>query len=421
MAVFIAGSRIVIVIMFFVVTHLLFEVHQQQRATTPPAAHVYYALLHKRDTDPFFFLPLLFAQRWRRGNLQFGLRGDAFVPGFLARLIVQPRWLAHAFYNLNLGPLLRSMGAHPLSGWTIRPLEDWVRLARHALGEQPLADVFAPAFLARLASQTHMASDALAALTLSDLLTWRFQPYLQTYSGPSFFAPAVRRQIERRAVAIIKAQLAEAAQVLQADAAFVGAPEGQLSATGRIGTMSAGFGRILRAGPPETSVVPLAIIYDYMKPGRIRVFLSEAAPITNAAMHTPTEVFTQVRAAWMHVLPFTCTQIGTSIIVDRLHAQKTCATTAQFTAEVLHIARELAAKGRQVDAVLLDEQRCARRVRQFLHYAHRQGVLQRHGPDQWHVQSVDLCIAAGPGEVGYEHTPFAYAWNEWQDMLAAPV
>jgi hypothetical protein len=419
MAVFIVGSRIVIVVMFFVVTHLIFEVHLQRDHAAPPAAHVYYAMLHKRDTDPFFFLPLLFAQRWRRGNLQFGLRGDAFVPGFLARMIVQPRWLAHIFYRLDLGPILRGWGAHPLSGWAIRPLEDWVRLARDTLGEQPLAEVFTPPFLARLARQAHKRPAALAALTLGDLLTWRFQAYLQDYSGPTFFAPAVRRQVERRAVAIIKAQLAEAARVLQSNAAFLGSPEGQLSANGRIGTMVAAFGRMLRAGPPETSVVPLAIIYDFMKPGRIRVFLTEAAPITAATAHAPAEVFAQVRASWLQALPFTCTQIGTSIIVEQLQTQKTCATTAQFTAEVLRIARELAAQGRQVDAVLLDARKCARRVRQFLHYAHRHGVVQRHGLDQWHVQAVDLCIAAGPGEVGYERTPFAYAWNEWQDMLAA--
>jgi hypothetical protein len=71
-----------------------------------------------------------------------------------------------------------------------------------------------------------------------------------------------------------------------------------------------------------------------------------------------------------------------------------------------------------VDARLLFSDKVRRRVRGFLAYAARRGLVRPVGAGSWRATPGDLSISVPVGEVGYREQPLAYAWNEYRELLA---
>ncbi len=397
------------------------EVHGIERDTGAP--HTYLAISHKRDPDSFVPTPsLLWHRGWSgyAGDVRFVMRSDAFEPGFLARLVPRPRWFAWLLRPISVGPAVRALGIYPLTNLRERPAEMWIREVLRAEGDMPAGAVLAPRFIEQVAAAVRRGrAEEIARRPLSRLLAWRYQRPLQAYASPDMFIPEARRRAERRVLATVKRELAVVAGWMRNGGSLLGAPEGKLSSDGRLSPITSGLHRLLEAGPPDTRVVPIFMIYDAMTVDRPRLFINLAPAILNAPTFAPHALDDQLRRSWLRCAYFTCSQLASGFLVEAARSG-----VASFTLEDLakHLgarAGKLAQAGRYVDRRLLRPRLASERAASYLAYAESRGLVRRAGRGVWAPVPVDLTVNVAPMAVGYNQFPLAYAWNELQEMLEA--
>lgn len=383
------------------------------------APRTFYAITHKRDFDAFVPVPLLIAHRGRRAlthDLHFAMRGDGFQVGFLSRVALRPAWFSRSLRPLNVGGILRGVGVHPLDSLHLRPAETWIRDALRVEGETTIGELLAPAALRTLANQTGQSADALAAQSASSLLEWRYFPLLQVEMGPEIFTSAVRRRAELRVLETAKEQLADCVEWLQGGGSLYTSPEGLLSTDGRLSPLRAGLTRVLRAAPTDTRVQPIAILYDYMSVGRLRMWIDLAPAIEDGKTLTHQELGQRLRTAWMSVARFTCTQLASGLLAYRAEQEQRVVTISALEAGLLAWARELSAAGRHVDPALLTEEGAHRRLASYLTYGELHGVIRHYGNSVVLAPGQPGEIDVAPGDVGYRYQPLRYAANEVREM-----
>jgi hypothetical protein len=101
------------------------EVHGLQHVRQD--AVTYMAISHKRDLDTFGpVFPVLRARGWHAlvRDVRFAMRGDAFSPNFLSRIVPRPRWLSWLLRPISVGTILRCIVLYPLQDLRIRPAEE---------------------------------------------------------------------------------------------------------------------------------------------------------------------------------------------------------------------------------------------------------------------------------------------------------
>jgi hypothetical protein len=273
-----------------------------------------------------------------------------------------------------------------------------------------------------LAEQMGVSPDALAARRVSSLLAWRYFPLLQAVVGPEIFTPTAHRRAELRALATAKRQLADCVDWLRTGGSLYTSPEGHLSPDGRISPFRAGLTRVLRDAPADTRVQPIAIIYDFMTTGRLRMWIDMAPAIEGGATMTHHDLEQALRAAWLSVARFTCTQITSALLLARAEQGQRATTVDELEAAILTWARELVAVGRQVDPSLLSEEGVHQRLGSYLTFAELHGILRHYGECVALAPGQPAEIDVAPGGVGYRAAPLRYAANEAREMVeAAPV
>lgn len=404
---------------FWLASVLAHRIHISGLEHDDGARSTYFALAHKRDQDPFIVLPPLLAHRgWAAlaGDVHFALRSDAFAAGFLARISPHPRWLAWLLRQLNLSAILRGLGAYPIQALQ-QPAEAWIRAVRDKEGDRPAGDTLAPWFLTEVAASAGESVQVVGGKPLSRLLAWRYQPYMQRFQGAGIFLPPLRRTAERLALTSAKRYVANLSTWLSAGGSLLGAPAGQLSPDGRLGTRFAGLHRLLRSAPPETRIVPVCITYDFMSTGRPSVFIDVAPAIPAFGSLTPEQRAVALLDAWRRSAHFTCSQLGAGFLVELGRSAPTEFTFEQIVTKVRMHAARLAADGRRVDPALLDSRASRRLIARFLRYCERHGLVQRRHRDAWTATIGDMVMYVRPGEVGFRLYPLAYAWNELRDLL----
>lgn len=419
-----AFGRLALISLFALVPRLFLKIEVTYPADTKAAPPTYFAIVHKRDADAMAPIPpLLRRSGWRSitHEVHFATRADAFVPGFLSRMVPRPHWFARMLRPLSVGAVLRGVGVHALHGLHLCPLEIWVREWLAAEGDAPAGDVLVKDVIAHIAEAMRESPEQVAAQPLSRLLKWRYHSPLQLLSGAEVFARRARRPALRRTLLEIERQIAELASCLHSGHSLYTAPEGWLSADGRISPIPGGLNRLLELAPPDTRVLPIAIIYDFIHTGRARMFVDVAAPIEGGAQLSPKELREQLRSAWLGAMRFTCTQLATGIIVELAEESDLDWTIAELALMVGVWARELAERGRHVDTRLLDRQQARKQVASYVRYLAQRKLLRRTAKNRWRLAAPLRPIQVPPGEVGYNREPLTYAWNELQEMLMLPA
>src|SRR6266566_1665317 len=185
-SVLLAICRAIIASAFWVASRIFHKVEVHGVGYDSGAPRTYYGMLHKRDLDPIIIVPtVVFHRGWRglAGDIHFGLRSDGFSSGYLARLVMNPRWFARLIRLLAIGPALRWLGAHPIHD-LYRPAEEWIRDLLISGYNGRVGDALAPLFIEELATVTGKSYEEIAAYQLSHLLDWRFQYALQHFYHP---------------------------------------------------------------------------------------------------------------------------------------------------------------------------------------------------------------------------------------------
>ncbi|MBO0790775.1 MAG: hypothetical protein J2P36_07475, partial [Ktedonobacteraceae bacterium] len=211
-AILVVLGRLVLAVTFWGAVRLFFAVRVYSLQHAAVSQNCYFAMAHKRDVDPIIEIPFVLARRgWRAlaGEVRFVLRGDAFWPGFLARLVQRPRWLTWLARPLNLGPLLHALGVRPLESLQLRPAEQWIRDWLRVGDDRPAGEVLVPSFLQRIAAQCGEDVQILRQQQLSHLLSWRYQRSLQKLYHADLFVEPVRRRVKQEVLRLLQQQLAD--------------------------------------------------------------------------------------------------------------------------------------------------------------------------------------------------------------------
>jgi hypothetical protein len=416
-----ALGRVALAGLFATVPRLFYDVEVNGLEYDTGAPRTYYAMAHKRDLDGIVPVPpIMFHRGWRglTADVHFALRSDAFERGFLAHMVPRPRWFSLLLRPISVGPVLRGVGAHPLRSLRERPAAVWLREALQAEGDQPAGDLLATALLTEIGAATRTKPDVLRQLPLSRLLSWRFHAALQGYYGPEIFAGRARRRAERRVLHAAKAYLDDVAGWMRRGGSLYNGPEGQLSPDGRLSPITSGMHRLLRAAPPDTRILPIALVYDFMASGRPRLFVDLAPPIEAASSLPRRELDAALHAAWLRAARFTSTQLASGFLAER-HTTSHGDFTPQDVAEAVSArAQALANAGRHVDWRLLTPQGAHRQVARYLSYARRHGSVRRSGHGVWRVRRGVEPLHVPLGHVGYSVAPLTYACNEYEEMLS---
>jgi hypothetical protein len=386
----------------------------------PCLPRTYLGMTHKRDIDPFILIPsIIFRHGWKEftGGVRFALRGDGFTRGFLARVTSHVPWVAWALRPLSVGPALRWLGAYPTDG-LIRPAEEWVREALALKGHVQADTLLTSTFLQTLAQAAHLPVETVGQQPLARLLAWKYHTALYKFTGPEILLATERREIERQVIARIRPQLEEITAYLWQGGSILGSPEGQLSPEGHLSPLHAGFWRMLRVSPPDLRILPIATIYDFMTTRRPRIFVDFAPVIEHAPRLTHEELQTRLRRAWLLRTHFTCTQLASGFLMERRYSPLREFTFDELTHAVHQHARSLADAGRHVDPQLLRLAGAARRVRGYLAYVERRGLVRRGTSGKWTITFDELVMEVALREVAYDDVPLLYAYHELQDLLS---
>jgi hypothetical protein len=413
--------RIIIGTAFWVVSKLFYSVKITGLEYDTGASRTYLAIAHKRDLDPLVMIPALLSHRgWHgwAGGIQFGLRSDAFSTGYLAHLLPHPEWLSYLLHPISIGPILRGLGAHPLEHLHIRPVEEWIHEFLQVEGDMRAGDVLAPALIQDLAATANEQHQQIAERQLSTLLTWRYHRILCRLCGAEVFIGPARRRAELRVVRTVKRQLTDLAACLWQGNSLYGAPEGRLSPDGSLSPITAILHRILRAGPPDTRIVPAYINYDFMTTKRMHIFIDLAPAFEHAPNLHPQELGTRLRQAWLQSARFTCTQLASGFLMQANRTGNLSFTLDDLATHLELRASALAEEGRHVDQRLLRSCDACRLAIGYLAYAERHRLVRRIKHHTWLPIVNEAVIHVGPGEVGYDRMPLTYAWNDLQEMLS---
>lgn len=416
-----AGFRVALVGIFWIVVRVGYRVKISGLEHATGKHATYYAMAHKRDLDPLIEAPSVLIHRgWQAlvGEVRFGLRADAFEPGFLGRIIRSPNCLARSLRVLALGPILRAIGLLPVENVHTRMGEVWIREWLEIGADQPAAAILTAAFLRRMAAQVGEKPEALAERPLSQLLAWHYHKALLSMHTADIFLEPARSRMKKVVLQHVKEELGALSAWLEGGGSLWAAPEGQLSPTGAIGAITDALPRITQSLQPGCRIVPLSIMYDFMTTGCPRVFVNILPALERAAMLDAVQMKAHLRARWLLGASFTCTQLASGFLVQSARSGALTFTLDDLGQRLVQSASKLSAMGRCVDPRLLSSRSAKKLARNFLKYAARHHLVRAAGYAAWipTIGSLELHVSAS--DVGYRHSPLAYAWNELQDLMS---
>ncbi|HZU67808.1 MAG TPA: hypothetical protein VFA09_11080 [Ktedonobacteraceae bacterium] len=415
----IALSRTIITIAFWIATRISFRIQVRGQQHDKRLPSTYFGMAHRRDLDPIILIPIItFFRGWSAlsNSLHFALRGDAFSPGFLARIVMEPRFIARFLRPINAGTVLPWLGALPLES-LFRPTEEWIRELLRVSGDARAGDLLAPMIIYELAHASGESYEQIAGARLSQLLAWRYQAPLQHFYSSEIILGPARRKIDQRLVARMKQQIIDLGAWLQSGGSVLGSPEGQLSPDGTFRPINSALHRILRYAPASTTILPWYPTYDYMTTRRrISVFIEIGTAIENAPTLSKEQLEQQLYHSWIQAARFTCSLLASGFVMEASRAERSF-TLDELSVAIHRQALSLAEAGRHVDRQLLHPGQARKLAARFLAYARRHHLVYRSGPNAWAPSPTHYNIKVRPMEVIYDMAPLLYCWNELQALL----
>jgi len=392
--------------LFYSVPRLLYALHVDgaQRFRHHPSTLI--VVNHKRDLDSVILPPTLFFNGVRpRRPLWFAGREDMFVRGYLATYEVLPLPLRRLLYEMDLTAVLRGLRVLPVRRFPERTMAEALHEVLQVYGDLPAAEVLDPAEASVLIRRHG------PAVRLSAALAWAFRENWRRPARLRAFAPAWRPRLRTLQREVVSRQLRDLAGLLNRGGILYMAPEGVISPNGRFQAFRAGLRQILAQVEVPVRVQPAAIVYDFMRPGPLRVFITIGEEMP--ARSTPGETEGILRRTLAGLQVMTCSQVASQVVWDLAREGRVAVSVGQFTAMVRAHAALLAEEGLRLDGALLAA-RGPDRVTAWLRYAERRGAVRRYGgevrldPEQFRDRPAT-----------HWDNPIRYAFNEVQSLRQA--
>lgn len=390
--------------LFYLAPRALYELHiaEDEPTTLPPATLL--VTNHKRDLDSVILPAALYwLQRPPRRVVHFAGREDMFIRGFLAGFDVVPRWLRRLLHEIDLTAAMHALRIHPIRRFPERTMDEALREAHRLLGDRPLDQVLVPAELPPAARTRG------PGFTVSRALGWEFRDWWQRPARLRAFVPALRETLAARQREVVRRQMEELAGVLRAGGVLYFAPEGVISSDGRLQAFRSGLQQILSLAA-GAGIRPACIVYDFMRPGPLRVFITVGRLSPAAAPPPVASELTRRRLAALHVI--TATQVCSQVVWDHLRAGADRLPRDTFVRRTADLAAGLRDDGLRVDPALLRDPASAAAA--WVRYA---------APREWvRVEGADLRVAGAritAAPATHWANPIRYGMNELQSVRLA--
>jgi cell division protein FtsB len=367
----------------------------------PPAPSTLLLNGHKRDWDITVLTPHLYYHRglWRPDGrrMAFAGRADIFLPGFVVELVgkwIRPRWMLQRLERLSLKSFLLWMRTYPIVRVPEFSLYYYLVELQMEQGDLLLGKVLSDEIL----EQLDRCEAALAAgkrgarlrpsreLRISEVRNWEYRKVLMPYLRRSFLLPQRYTEYKERQRRKIDQQLQGLADSLKRGDTLWLAPEGTLTRNGAIGRSRNGLTLLLDLIPPDTRTLPTNICYDFMTTDRMRVCVGIGPAIPIHKSQPRSELLEQVRVAIALQTVVTMSMLGSTFLWERLQQEQ---QTFNFETALITISQRVEALSRQsalLEQGLTRQDSIRRRLRSFLHYCCKKGVLTRQPDHTYRVQ-----------------------------------
>lgn len=367
-----------------------------------PRAHAPATLLlsgHKRDWDPLTFATTLYYQRgwWRPDGrrMAFAGREDMFTPGFLAEIVGNagwPRWAQRLLDLTALRPIIGPLRAYPIARYPEFGIRHYLFEVKRQQGNLPLSAIFSDEFLDRIdrwtatlaKRQRRGRARPSRELRISDVLNWSYRDLLQQRLRPRLLLPEQWQRFKTFQRAKVQQQLQVLTGVLKRGDTLWLAAQGHTTEDGAVGHVRLGVDTLLTAAPPGTRVLPANITLDFMTTGRIRVCIAVGPPLkretgdaSSPTLETASERSRRVLNGIARQTVVTMSQVGSRFLWNRLQANQPIFDQKEALAAVAQDVQSLAGQAAHIERGLLDEAKRQKRLRAFLAYAVRHGLLSR--------------------------------------------
>ena len=233
---------------------------------------------HQNDLDvPLIFSLLILHPSLKvpADKLCFVAEEDLFLPGYFPQhFLLSPLW-ARLLFNFSLSKVLRSLGAFPVFKMTDLSLGRILRILKDNYGENLKIGEFLSQEGARLLSRLfHKGKEEVCSLTVKEALNWKYYRQLRLNLGSEILNENYARSLREARIKAALKQLEFFASVLK-ERALVLFPEGEITQTGKIGTVRGGLYRIMEKAQWEPSIFPVTINYDFLGERRTLVVLGK--------------------------------------------------------------------------------------------------------------------------------------------------
>ncbi|GEM_PF-845877 len=366
----------------------------------PPAPATLLLCGHKRDWDPLLCAPRLYYQRgwWRPDSrrMAFVGREDMFLRGFMAEIVDSwewPRWAMRLLDLTNLTPIVRPLRAYPIARALEYSLRSLLFDVYQQQGNLPLQEVLSEEMLDHLdrwatetaSRQRRFKPRPSRQLHVKDILTWDYREPLMQNLRRRFLVPEQYAWYQARQRAKIEAQLQALGAVLRRGDTLWIAPEGMITPDGAQHRVRGGIAALLALAPPKTRVLPVNITYDFMTTGRMRACLSVGAPLEGLADLPRAELSARVLHALARQIVVTMTLLGSRFLWERLQQGQPDFDEAALSTAVAQNMRLLRQQGAAFEQGLQKDRTLQRRLRAFITYGLRSGLLIRLPGKQYRI------------------------------------
>lgn len=398
----------------------------------PPARATILLSGHKRDWDPLLFAISLYYQRgwWRPDGrrMAFAGREDMFTPGFLAEIVgtwAWPRWVQRLLDVTALRPVIASLRAYPIARFPEVNLRHYLFEVQREQGNLPLSTILSEELLVQLDAWSKTLASRSPRfrarpsrdLRIRDVLPWSYREVLLQRLHRRFLLPAQWERYKALQREKIEQQIQALATPLERGDTLWLAPQGQTSPDGTIGHMRAIVSSLLTLAPAGTRLLPTNVTIDFMTSGRSRTCIAIGPPLEGLATLPRARVHKQVSAAITHQTVVTMSQLGSRFLWNRLQSGNPTFEQKEALSVVAQNVQFLAGQAALIERGLLDEKHLRQRLRAFLAYCVRRGLLR-------HISRSLYTINPAPFQVW----PQNFAWlnprycvNELASLEAALV
>lgn len=335
---------------------------------------------HLRDSD----VPIIASSLCRRNGMRFAeplpffaAREDLFDRAALASVLAHWPWpLPQLLGHIPLRGLLGTLRAQPMRRVREFSFGETVReLLAVGLAQADPAQVFNARGRREIVARLGRLPPTLAQLDAAPLRRLRYANW-----GLRRLRRDRLQQLAPRLRACIESQLEQLRSLLAHGHSVYFAPEGMISATGRFGRVRAGVHALCSRAPGATTLLPVALSYDALASGRLRVIVNVGAPLQDIGTAQAQRLATTLRGAVLGL----CAVNASHLLAHYLVAGPPQFSSAQCAEWLRRATAGAHAAGCTLDP-LLARSAPAALAAERLHWLRRKKLLRRSG-SLWHSQ-----------------------------------